>query len=95
MFYDANYHSCAVPHPCSMNGEYVNATCAPGFSFVAGTGSAWQDVDPNARGGYGCLGKIDAQGACVGSEFKMAMPYVTVRTDGSLLRDDSALTSHE
>lgn len=95
VFYDANYHTCAVPHPCSMNGEYINATCAPGFSFVAGTGSAWQDVDPNARGGYGCLGAIDAQGACVGSEFKMAMPYVTVRTDGSLVRDDSALTSHE
>lgn len=94
LFYDAAYHTCAIKHPCSMNGEYVNATCAPGFSMVAGTGQPWTNVDPNGVGGYGCSGTLVADGTCQGGEYLVAMPYVEKRVDGSIIRDPTALKSH-
>ena len=88
-YYDAKFHTCAVAHPCSMNGEYLNATCAPGFSFVPGSGQPWTRADEIGKGGWGCAGVIAADGSCTGGEFKLAMPYVTKNDDGSIVRDSS------
>ena len=92
-FYNATYHSCSVRHPCSMNGEYLNATCASGYSMVAGTGQVRQIADIVGNGGWGCSGTIQADGSCEGGEFLLAMPYVTKRIDGTILRDSDAMES--
>ena len=78
-----------------MNGEYFNATCAPGFSLLATSGQAWTLADFDGAGGWGCNGVLLGDGSCSGGEFLLAMPYVTKREDGSVVRDSQAWTDHK
>jgi len=95
LYYDAQYHTCSVPHPCSMNGEYFNATCAAGFSLVQSTAQPWSVADLDNDGGWGCTGTLLSDGSCQNGDVLLAMPYVTKQSDGSVVRDGDALQNHK
>ena len=67
--FNASYHSCATPHPCSANGEYINATCAG--TILPGTQQPWTQAEP-LDGGWGLASGV--------SYFAMAYSEVDATT---------------
>jgi len=96
-YYNASYHTCAVRHPCNTNGEYLNASCAPGFSLIATSAQAWTTADEDGGGGgWGCDGTLSLDGSCAGGDVLLAMPYITKRaSDGIILREPNSLENHD
>jgi hypothetical protein len=91
--FNASYHSCAVRHPCSANGEYINATCAG--TVLAGTGTPWMAAAP-LDGGWGCTDVSSpafAAGCANGTQlFAMAYAEVDAATGLAVRRNPPAAT---
>ena len=94
-YYNASHHTCAVRHPCNTNGEYLSASCAPGFSLVETSAQAWTTADTDGGGGWGCSGTLSPDGSCTGGDVLLAMPYITKRSDGLIIRDSASLERHD
>ena len=73
--FNATWHTCATAHPCSGNGEYLNATCTG--VFVRGSSTSWTQAAP-LDGGWGCTAAPGAASCLNGSAVLFAMAYATV-----------------
>ena len=63
----AEFHNCSIPHPCSMNGEYLNATCGADGTDPVANSTDFIVVDEAGNSGYGCNGTFVNGTVCAGT----------------------------
>ena len=75
---DPALHNCSIPHPCSMNGEYVNATCGVYGNGTVSHGIEWTVIDEATNTGIGCSGTLVDSRTCVNGTFVLGMTYTAM-----------------
>ena len=75
---DPTLHNCSVPHPCNMNGEYLNATCGFYGNGTVSHGLEWTVIDEATNTGVGCSGTLVDSRTCVNGTFILGMTYTSM-----------------
>jgi len=73
--FNQTWHTCAVAHPCSGNGQYLNASCVG--TFVPGSAQAWTAASASPLLGWGCAAGGDP-GQCPTQSVLYGMGYAYV-----------------